>query len=53
MTITIKLELNLKLNSMKFKRSFIKWQTSGIFSDKEWYNKWQRMTTSGTASDDE
>ena len=53
MTITMKLELNLKLSSMKFKTSFIKRQTSGISSDNEWYNKWQRMTTSGTTSDNE
>ena len=27
-------------------RSFIKGQTSGTFNDNEWYNEWQKMTTS-------
>ena len=33
--------------------SFIKRQTSGTTSDNEWYNEWQRMTTSGTTSENE
>ena len=33
--------------------SFIKRHISGISSDNEWYNEWQRVTTSDTASDRE
>ena len=33
--------------------SLIKRQRSDTSSDKEWNNKWQRMTTSGTTSDNE
>ena len=40
-----------------FIRSFIKRQTSGTSSDNEWYIEWQRVvqrvTTSGTTSDNE
>ena len=34
-------------------RLFIKRQRSGTSSDNEWYNEWQRVTTSGTTSDNE
>ena len=36
------------INQMRdvFLRSFIKRQTSGTSSDNEWYNEWQRITTS-------
>ena len=42
-----------EMNIIDFSGSFIKSQTSGTSSDNEWYNEWQRMTTSGTTSDNE
>ena len=43
----------LRFMNTHFKRSFIKRQASGTASDNEWYNEWQRMTTSGTTRDSE
>ena len=36
-----------------YKGSFIKRQTSGTSSENEWYNEWQRVTTSGKICDNE
>ena len=41
------------MNKIKQVWSFINWQTSDTWSDNEWYNEWQRMTTSGTTSENE